>query len=318
MKTITTAEYQQQFGIVLAPDGTISQESRYGVASILRNVILENQCVTKREIHQRINSIFQPLNCDKENVIKFADECLKILKTLNEIVELYPQNGQHIWTATRPRWIKLDDNNAVLLGNISSSEVKLMPIDGFDTVRRFNPKQSELYVEEITLAKEIDRLPDLMKLKNKKEGELAEQIFESIKPVGCKIRVVGNKGNFFGSPRQLTGRWRFLSDVADGEYLGQQRFSDNQNDKRQRYLFVEKRNNKIRVVDLHDHDEWNLLLWASETKQYTVDGDLMRFNIPIPSVIEKIIRLFSSQQPHRWQWKLADKNLLLILQTYIS
>ncbi|MDR1290160.1 MAG: hypothetical protein LBK06_03065 [Planctomycetaceae bacterium] len=318
MKTITLEEYKQHFGIYVDESNFITDESRYGITSLLRKIIVSNPLITNREIHKRIIETLSPLNSDKELTTKFTDKCLRILQSLGEITKLYREKQQPVWTATLPRWIKLDENNAVLLGNVSDSDVKLnAPVDGYDIVRRFNPKQEQPSVPEISLKDELGEQMNCELLLAKKKNDLKQQPFESIEPVERKIRVVLNSGNFFGDPNKLSGRWRLLSHVADGIYLGLQRNQETQIDKRRRYLLVEKRGRQLCSLDLYNYEEWKCLLSViNKQKHRTLADDVIKFKIPMPDFLERRLRLFGSQQP-KWEWKLVTSAIFVILKNWL-
>jgi hypothetical protein len=323
MKTITLEEYKQHFGIYVTESNAIADESRYGITSLLRKIIVSNPLIKNREIHKRIIETLSPLNINKELTTKFADKCLQILQSLGEITKLYGEKQQPVWTATLPRWITLDENNAVLLGNVSDSDVRLKsPIDGYDIVRRFNPKQEQLPVPEISLEKELreyefDKQVNCEVLLEKKKNDLRQQSFESIEPVEYKICVVLNSGDFFGNPNKLSGCWRLLSHVADGIYLGLQRKQETQRDKRRRYLLVEKRGRQLCSLDLYGYEEWKCLLSViNKQKHYTLEDDVIKFKIPMPDFLERRLRLFGSQQP-KWKWKLVTPEIFLTLKDWL-
>ncbi|MGL4942088.1 MAG: hypothetical protein ACRC46_02715 [Thermoguttaceae bacterium] len=305
MKSIALPEYQKQFGLFVA-DNQLTAESQYGVCSLIRQVLFANQSVSKRELHQRFQAILKPILATDNT---FFDECLDILKALDEIKELDREGKESpVFTATRPRWIRLDNHHAILLGNIPHSLLPMTPIDGYDVVRRVVPDEHTCRVfaangiEEEKLS-EIG-LPNWNERKQELLSQNAEGLPEHI------LLVAGKTGDFWGSSKDTdnpTGRWKKLSArTPDGVYFAQK----NQDYSNPSWLLVAKKNETVQILTLHDREEWHELLMAriidENERPHNINGTTIKFDVPIPEKLTNRLRLFASRQEAWGQWRLAE------------
>ncbi|MDR2761253.1 MAG: hypothetical protein LBB88_01475, partial [Planctomycetaceae bacterium] len=69
MKQFTQEEFQKYFEITVS-DGLLSETSGYGLATLIRNIIMVNPLSTRGEINQRILSMLSPFNVVENDVKK--------------------------------------------------------------------------------------------------------------------------------------------------------------------------------------------------------------------------------------------------------
>jgi hypothetical protein len=340
MKTLTPSEYQERFGIFVS-EGQILPESKGGFVSLIRHIVVSNPLLTRLELNVNLIKTLQPLGI-AENVIKeYANDCLEILRSLNEIVELYRNAQKSVFSVTRPRWIRLNENNAVLLGNVSDSIVPLKPIDNYDVVRRFVPTEENINlladneIEETTFSdwfmssykgeickditvNQLSALPIRLKsLLNEKEKALFSQNSE---PLDGNICLVSGTG-YWGSERDITGRWQRLStETVDDIYFGM-RINERTNEKS--WLILDKQYETVKILSLYDKEQWRCLFLTksaanNQPEYYSVNDTVLKFSVPLPIVLENFLWLFTSKQPNWGMWKICDQNLLPLLEKHLN
>ena len=329
MKTLTLPEYQEHLGVIVL-EGQITAESRYNFISMIRNIIITSSLITRRDLNHRLETLFQPLGVDKQILRGKTKECLNLLSNLHEIVSLN-RNGQHpILAANHPCWIKLADNNAVLLGNIFDKRFRFTPIDHYDVFRRFIPDETstallrENGVEEMTitdwLTSSLNRqycegLPMLcqetwrmaiLRFYNEKKNQLRSLPSE---PIPANIHAVfGKSGDYWGEYRSATGRWKRLSSQSpDGIWFG----CISPNSGPTSWVLCEKEHETVKIVHLFDANQWRCLFLAKTIenegdKYFVLEKDRIKFLIPIPGVLENLLALFASHQPHLGEWRYHE------------
>ena len=308
MKSITLEEYQQHFWY--------PQTMLASLCSLIRNIIINEPLITRREINQRVLDVLSPFAIDKEDTKKKIGEYLVLLESLHEITELHRNSQPSVFLTIRPKWLKLNENNAVLLGNFFDDDLTFQPIDEFDVVRRFIPNENtDVILCNVTQTEwddfckgkicegvQIDsfsKLPNaLQSLWNNKKEKLREQPLEAL---NRDIAVVaGTSGEFFGSANNITGRWRKLYQANDGIYFG--RTIEERTDQN-RWLLLEKQSAEIRILHLHDEEQWGWLFFQNEGKGfYKIENGVIHFSIPLPQTFELWLNLFASKQPQWGQW----------------
>lgn len=306
MKNITLPEYREQFGLFIS-EGELTHESRYGICSLIRQMIYSNDFLSVREIRKQIHLLLQPLSIEKFDQL---DKYLEILCDLNEIKEFYREGKKAVFMATRPRWIKLNDNNAVLLGNVSNSLLPVPPIDDYDVVRRVALNEDTRHVFMETGIEEATfptlTLPNWEEYKQKLLSQNVEPLSENI------IIVSGKHGDFWGSGKDSnnpTGRWKDLSaSTPDGTYFGckNQLYAKS-------WFLLHKQGKTVQTLMLHDEELWHSLFLArtidDRQKPYSTNGDILIFSIPLPIAVETRLRFFASKQPQWGQWRFNEIQL---------
>jgi hypothetical protein len=255
---------------------------------------------------------------------------------------LYRNAQQSVFTVTRPLWIRLNEKNAVLFGNVSDSIVPLEPIDLYDVVRRFIPTEENINIlnengiEETTLSdwfvsscsgeigkditvSQLSELPMRLKsLWNEKEKALFSQNSE---PLDENIHIVSGTGDFWGSEQDITGRWRRLSTVTvDGIYFGM-RINETTNKKS--WLILDKQYETVKMLSIHDKEQWRCLFLAkaaanNQPEYYSVNDTALKFTVPLPIVLENFLWLLTSKQPDWGKWAICDHNLLPLLEKHLN
>ncbi|MDR1493599.1 MAG: hypothetical protein LBT05_12880 [Planctomycetaceae bacterium] len=331
MKQFTQEEFQKYFEINIS-DGLLSETSDYGLATLIRNIIMVNPLSTRGEINQRILSMLSPFNVVENDVKKQVSRSIESLKTLKEIVELYRNVQQPVWAAIQPQWIRIDSCNAVLLGDFSEEKLIYHPLDNFDVVRRFeineenlnivsNIQETEIYdwlvascngqiCEDVEIVCFSDLQSKLQKLLREKKELL---LLQSSEFLNDDIAVlVGNPAEFWGSYKDLTGRWRKISQVQDGIYFG---VIVGERANATRWVLIEKRSSAMRMLQLYDKEQWRWLLLenAAEIEKreiYSFNNSFIRFNVPLPIKLENWLRLFASKQPQWGQWRYCNNEFI--------
>jgi len=311
MKSITLEEYQQHFG---EPQAMFAS-----LCSLIRDIIINEPLISRREINQRILDVLSPFAVDQEDTKKKIGEFVDLLKSLHEITELHRNSQSSVFLAVRPQWIKLDEKNAVLLGNFADDDLTVRQIDGYDVVRRFTPDENtdiilcnvpqteidDFCISEICEGVQIDsfsKLPNIIQnLWNKKKEELREQVSELLN--GDIAVVVGKNGNFFGDYRELAGRWQKLMRADSGKiYFG---VMTGRRPDETRWLLIEKGGDtEMRCLQLHDREQWRWLFFQNEGNDFcSIENGIIRFSIPLPQTFELWLHLFASKQPPWGQWR---------------
>jgi hypothetical protein len=305
---------------------TVPDKSRYGFVSLLRDIVIANPLITRREINQRVQAVLQPLNISQIDS-KQIDKFLEILKALKEVTELNRISQHSVWIASQPKWIKLDSCNAVLLGNFYDRRLKFKPIDQFDTVRRFVPDNAamNIHVNETNISDwliqscegkickevEIDKFTELptklLCLWNEKKEELLSQNSEPLNYDNIGV-IAGKPGEFFGSCKDFnrpTGRWKKLSQVNDGIYFG---IKQSENVYETSYvLLVKQYANQIKILTLFDKEQWTWLFLTNAKENghreiCNINSSLIHLTVPLPTTLENWLRIFASKKPDWGQW----------------
>jgi len=326
MRIISLPDYQQHFGLVISSEGKIDEDkSRNGLTALIRRIIISSPFITRRDLNQRILDILQPLKVNGD-IKKTITEGLTLLQSMNEIVELHRDGQSSVFVTMRPCWIKLDDRNAVLLGDVDDSLLPSQPIDNYDIVRRFVPDEDNTRtlfdndVEEISVADwflrscsgkicegaEICRLAELQPVLHDLWDEKMELLLsESAGILDNNILFVGGKtGDFFGRYTIPSGRWRRLSEkIPDGVYFGVRPREYGEST----LLLLAKQGDSVKVLPLYNRDQWRWLLWtnSNEADRVVMKEDQICITVPIPLPLENLLRLFASRQPEWGQWKTS-------------
>jgi hypothetical protein len=291
-----------------------------------------NPLSTRGEINQRILSMLSPFNVVENDVKKKVSRSIELLKTLKEIVELYRNVQQPVWAAIQPQWIQIDSRNAVLLGDFLEEELIYCPLDNFDIVRRFeineenlnnvsNIQKTEIYdwlaascngqvCEDVEIVNFSDLQSKLQKLLKETIESLLLRSSELLN--GDIAVLVGNPAEFWGSYKDLTGRWRKISQVEDGIYFG---VITGKRANATRWVLVEKRYSEMRMLQIYNKEQWRWLLLenAAEIEKreiYSFNNSFIQFNVPLPIKLENWLRLFASKQPQWGQWRYCNNEFI--------
>jgi hypothetical protein len=332
MKSIKLEEYQKHFGII-----NQQQNMFTNLCSLLRNIIMSEPMLTKREINQRVLDVLLPFNIGQaDTTIKTQiDKCLKILKSLQEITELFRETQQSVFITSRPQWIQLDKNNAVLLGNFSDDDLTFQQIDEYDVVRRFIPNEKNM---DILWNVPKTEITDFCKgkicegLEVKTLSDLPTALQNLWDETQCRFReqrdvmlnndiavVAGSCGEYFGRYDKLTGRWKKLSDVKNGQiYFGVMTSVH----KQKCWMLVEKHSNSrsMRFLQLDGFGQWYWLLLKNEGRKcYRIEKEIIQFTIPLPQTLENWLHLVASNKPQiKYQWRCISNDLNSVIGHILS
>ncbi len=315
MKVITKEQYLHRFGLVIE-NGALSKHSRYHLCSMIRQMIRSRTLLTKLDLHNQFRSVMQPIIENYDTV--FFDKCLERLCSLGDIAELNREGKDKVYLATRPRWIQLNDNHAILLGDTPDLQIDFSPVDDYDMLRRFTPdEKTRSILDDYHITEEP--LPQSPSLPNWQEkiNELDNK-YEFF-PLDEKILILaGTSNDFWGKPdfEHPAGRWKFLHDkVQNDVYFGCKKVNSYSEEKS--WLLLRKQDKTIRIMTLHDYQEGLNLCLArlveNAEKLYLLNDDLLGFAFRLPEAWQNYLCYFASEQPQYGMWKLCDLQLLTAL-----
>lgn len=263
MKTLSLSEYQECIGIAV-DNGQITDASRFALMALIREIVIAKTMIKRRELHQRLEMLLKPLCPDVKNIRENVDASLERLINLKEITCLYCTGQQPVFMPSRPRWIKLSEDDAILLGYVVSKDLQIMQKDRNDVFRRFVPNTDAMAflcengVEETTVFDWLslslggEYCKDVPMLRNEKwQTTLARFYYENI----SQLRVQT------AEPR--SGNIKVIRRTPDGicfcyiyRYYGSPSW----------VMMLEEEKEAVKILHLYDENQWRCLLLASGLK----------------------------------------------------
>lgn len=324
-------ESTQALGRRLGYIGAAGQISERAVADLLRAALARWGLSPKSKLlhYAREELRIAGLDEEVERVAKIADA----LGELGDCAELEVE-GEAQLSPTPPRWLRVGENQAALLGSAQPPEGAEPPlISSSDLVRRVAlTDKTEAALEAAGLrgaefsawaappgyhrhlrrrlggeAVLIDggSLPRLWK----QLEELCEAEGGPVADDESKLRcVAGAPGEYFPGRASKGGRWRDPAHVGDGTYCA---IRAGYNEQHVHPCLLLKQGGQLRLADLWDFDEWRWALLArgqalSAPEQVSIErGDgvtCARLSFPPPAQLRAAMQLLGPPcGPRKWQ-----------------
>ena len=305
-------------------------DDRLGLARLARKSVNRRGAATRREVWHDWRV---PLEAAGYEPAKIKDAILNVCEGLEELRDFVAVGigREHGWVKAEPRWLKLDEEHAVLLGSVPPTTEKEVfdPADQnrADAVRRFSlsnvdDKQLEdvepltlnewlgpaewcQFVEDETERKHVG-LSEFWEIQ---KSRLSQSSLTSDDENSTTFLCSGT-GSYFGNFRSGTpsGRWQTVSDTDDGIFVGARK-GFNEND--WRYFLGEVNDHQLRnVVGLENYAElsWTLIAKGISTgneEVWGIENRNLSFTFPPPKQLGRLCDLFGSRNG-AWKWKLCS------------
>ena len=328
MRKIEPAQLLGELGLFKLTDGCWLDDLQ-GFAKLVRKSVYRRGAATRREVWHDWRV---PLEAAGYEPSKIKTAILAVCEQLESIGDLIPVEigRERGWIKAEPRWIKLNEEHAVLIGAIPPSTEKEVATNAAqsrnDTVRRFtlndvDPQKLEDF-EPLSLR---DWLGDpewnqYLRESSPENGvSLIEfweiqktRLFESSLTAdneNATTFVCSGKGKYFGSFRteQPSGRWQAVGDASDGLFVGARKGF---NDSDWRYFLCETQDQRIRsVVGLESYNElsWTLMakgISSGSAEVWNVEDQHVSFTFPPPKQLARLCDLLGVRTD-AWKWRLS-------------
>jgi len=330
IRIFTRNEFSDSLGFADRSEPAVESAvpSPWGVARLIRREVRRKAIVTRRELRCVIEPFFSAASFDGDTgriIQKVADRMVEV----GELADLKVEN-QRGYSAMPSRWIKLQENIAVLLGTTATETHRFSPFHTNQFLRRFHPSDkiiadlSRIGVSEqsfedwlgkpewkqfVNPSQEIVSLEGLLDWYiNRLDTEESPLILKSTNILAVDHRP----GDFFGSKlKPKNSRWVSCNQLDEGIYVGAQL---GQNENHWIPLLIRIQNDACRSLELHfrndataniDLRNWLLIALGVRNQQKEViildhEASKLQCTFPIPLGIQKILYLIG-EPTEKWQ-----------------
>jgi hypothetical protein len=323
--TLTNEGFATTLGLSEA-DGR--RPSVWGVARLIRREVLRRSVVTRRELRLTVEPYLSAAICDADAAATIQGVAEQMVE-VGELLEVRVEN-QRGYAFTPPRWVRISDDEAVLLGATQCEVCEFTPTVPNQFLRRFCPSDRisaalerigvvqvafDAWLEEPVWGAMADSDQGIESL-----NQLLEWYINRLDTDGSPLRIESSMimgvehrpGEFFGSERKRErSRWVSCNQLKDGIYVGAQ---PGQNENHWVPLLIRVQGTTGRTIELHCRNEgaanadlrsWLLIAIGVKNERKEVisidsQANLVQGTFPLPSAVRRVLCLLG-EPTGKWQ-----------------